>query len=108
MIHETVDARRLRAKPRHKMSEPTSVAGPDGTARAHMLDLSATGALLHSLTPPQKHATVRLFVSGSARPARVMWVEDRRFGVHFRLPLSDAEMAGAMALPEPTVIRVRA
>jgi hypothetical protein len=97
LIDTAEDIRRLRTKPRLKLFEPTSMAGPAGTVRAHLLDLSATGALVHAAEPPTAGGTVRLYVGGAARAATVMWVEGRRFGVRFRLALSDAEVAAALA-----------
>lgn len=86
------DVRRLRDTPRLKLFEPTEMEGPGGPARAHILDLSATGALVHAARPPAVGEHVQLRVAGILRYSRVMWVDDQRFGVAFRLPLAGDEL----------------
>lgn len=87
------DVRRLRAKPRSKLFQPTELRDAAGTPRrAHLLDMSATGALVHAAEPPGPGDTVQLVLAGVARTAQVMWTEERRFGVRFRMPLTDAQV----------------
>lgn len=91
------DVRRLRAKPRLKLFHPTELRDAEGAVqRAHLLDLSATGALVHAAEPPASDTTVQLLVDGALRAARVMWTDGRRFGLHFRLPLSDAQVSAVL------------
>lgn len=96
--------RHLRGKPRLKLFQPTEMRGPDGaTRRAHLLDLSATGALVHAADPPAVGGEVALRLSNAPRPGRVMWVDGRRFGVQFRSPLTDAEVEDALSTQAATV-----
>lgn len=88
------DVRLLRAKPRSKLFQPTELRDAGGvTRRAHLLDVSVTGALVHAAEPPRPGETVQLLLGGAQRNAQVMWAEERRFGVRFRLPLTDAQVA---------------
>ena len=92
MMNHPTDPRHLRAKPRLKLFEPTELEAGPAPTRAHLLDLSATGALVHSASPPAPGQSVKLALDGKPRQARVMWVDDRRFGVAFRVPLSDGQV----------------
>jgi hypothetical protein len=65
--------------------------------RVHLLDLSATGALIHHAAPPAVGATVRLECAGRMRMAHVMWVNGSRFGIAFALPLSEHQLDHALA-----------
>jgi hypothetical protein len=94
------DVRRLRETPRLKLFEPTEMSGPNGSIRAHILDLSATGALVHAVRPPSVGDHVQLRIAGASRYSRVMWVEDRKFGVAFRLPLAAADIDAVLGRPK--------
>lgn len=91
------DVRRLRETPRLKLFEPTELNGPQGRVRAHLLDLSATGALVHAAQPPRPGDHVQVRIAGALRYSRVMWVDDRKFGVAFRLPLASADIDTVLA-----------
>lgn len=101
MTDERQDVRRLRARPRLRLFQPNELRRPDGSAaRVHLLDLSGTGALIHSATPPAPGSTVQLSLGGAWRAGEVVWADERRFGLHFRTPLSDAEVAGVVKARE--------
>lgn len=98
MTNRDEDVRHLRAKPRSKLFQPTELCDAAGAIRrAHLLDLSATGALVHATEPPQPGGMIQLTLGGTPRSCHVMWVEDRRFGVRFRTPLTDAQVADILA-----------
>lgn len=93
--------RRLRAKPRLKAFQPTELRRADGAvAKVHLLDLSGTGALVHCPEPPAPGEVVHLSLNGAFRAGEVMWAEERRFGLHFRVPLTDAQVADLLAARE--------
>jgi hypothetical protein len=80
---------------RLKLFEPVLLRVQGSPVRAHLLDLSMTGALAHSDSPPQVGDHVVIEASALSVAGRVMWVRAKRFGIHFDLPL-----------PQPTVDRV--
>jgi hypothetical protein len=86
------DLHHLRAQPRLKLFEPTEMENGPASTRAHLLNLSTGGALVHSVAPPARGQDIRLALGGAPRQARVMWVEERRFGVSFRVPLSPGQL----------------
>ena len=101
MTEDRDDVRRLRAKPRLKAFQPTEMRRADGVvAKVHLLDLSGTGALVHAAEPPATGETVHLFLNGAFRAGDVAWSEERRFGLHFRVPMTDAQVAELLAARE--------
>jgi hypothetical protein len=78
-----------RTAARHKMFEPVVLRLRGTPLRAHILDLSSSGALAHCDQPPQAGDRVRIEAQGVAAIAHVVWVRAKRFGLHFDVPLSD-------------------
>ena len=91
------DVQHARAQARLKLFQPTTMRGPAGEARAHLLDLSSTGALVHAAAPPMVAARVQIGCGGEMRAGRVVWVRGNRFGVTFAVPLTPAQVAAAVA-----------
>lgn len=77
---------------RRKMFEPVALHHDGITVRAHFLDLSCSGALVHSETPPAGGGNIVVEALGLERIGRVMWVKGKRFGIQFSQPLSEAEV----------------
>jgi hypothetical protein len=97
-VTSATDVQQARAQPRSKLFQPTTMRGPAGETRAHLLDLSSTGALVHATAPPMVAARIQLRCGGELRAGRVVWVRGHRFGVVFSVPLSPAEVARAVAV----------
>jgi hypothetical protein len=87
------DVRSLRGQPRRKIFQPVDMQAAGQAVRAHLLDLSASGALVHSTTPPAPGTPLRLTIGGAVRTARVVWRDGVRFGIAFALPLDAADVA---------------
>lgn len=87
------DARSQRGQPRHKIFQPVDMRADGRALRAHLLDLSASGALVHSATAPAPGTPLRLTIGGAERTARVIWCDGVRFGIAFTRPLDEAEVA---------------
>jgi hypothetical protein len=86
-------ALRPRVAARHKLFEPVLLRHGGLSVRAHMLDLSTSGALLHAEKPPLSGGRVtvegeRLFIG-----AIVVWTRAKRFGLRFDLPIADTIIA---------------
>lgn len=79
-----------RVSPRHKLFEPVTMTIDDNPARAHILNISATGALVHSLTPPSTDAKINLELDGRQHCVSMVWSDGNRFGVRFRTPITGA------------------
>jgi hypothetical protein len=91
------DVQHARVQARQKLFQPTTIRSPGGETRAHLLDLSGTGALVHATTPPMIAARVQIGCAGEMRAGRVVWVRGNRFGIVFTVPLTPAEVAKAVA-----------
>jgi hypothetical protein len=77
---------------RHKLFEPVDMIVDGIPVRAHLLNISATGALVHSAAIPAAGASVQLMLDGSKHAAHVMWRAAPRFGVSFGSRLSDTAL----------------
>jgi len=74
---------------RTKIFQPGEMHTISGSQRIHLLDLSASGALVYTAgRVPDVGAVVRLTVGAPIGAARVRWVVGKRFGVSFATPLS--------------------
>ncbi|HEU0043205.1 PilZ domain-containing protein [Sphingomonas sp.] len=91
-----------RARARRKLFQPAQLDAAGGTRRMHLLDLSETGALANSPEPPPSGSFVSLICGDLRRSARVVWVEGRRFGLAFVMPLSANEVQGVLQLGTKT------
>ena len=98
------DMRSLRGRPRRKIFLPVDILAAGGALRAHLLNLSASGALVHSVAAPAVGTPVRLTLGGSMRAARVVWQEGVRFGITFALPLHETDVARVLG-PAPGLER---
>jgi hypothetical protein len=82
------DADRARSAPRHKIFVPTEILFGNGEIRAHLINVSLSGALAHAAPPPPSGETVRIGICGTMVSARVRWTDGPRFGLAFAQPLS--------------------
>ncbi len=68
---------------RHKLFEPVLMRIDGIPIRAHLLDLSRSGALAHAEAPPLPGARAAIEGIGLLVPARIVWVRAKRFGLQF-------------------------
>ncbi|WCP13969.1 hypothetical protein sphantq_02408 [Sphingobium sp. AntQ-1] len=80
---------RPRGAARHKLFEPLAMRHAGVPLRAHMLDLSVSGALLHAERPPGIGDSVIIELQEFSAAAHVVWVRAKRFGVRFDVPLTE-------------------
>ncbi|WP_313809578.1 PilZ domain-containing protein [Sphingobium sp.] len=92
MADLTGSATQRRHDPRHKMFGPVALRTGDIAFRAHFLDLSCSGALAHSETPPTDGASLTVEALGLEARGRVIWINGKRFGIQFNTPLTPAMM----------------
>lgn len=81
-----------RVLPRRKTFAPVALEVDANCYRAHMLNLSAGGACLHSHCTLRAWTKVVVDVRGRKLEGRVSWVAGDRFGVRFTTPLTAAEV----------------
>ncbi|WP_236617665.1 PilZ domain-containing protein [Sphingobium ummariense] len=79
-----------RAATRHKLFEPIVMRMRGTPQRAHLLDLSVGGALVHCEAPPLAGAWLMIETTEFVSGARVVWVRAKRFGIQFDAPIADA------------------
>lgn len=91
------DTASLRAKPRLKIFHPTEMRLRTDRVRVHLLDLSATGALVHCAAPPPLGTMVEIECGGTQRKARVVRSEGPKFGIQFFVALTDDELRATIA-----------
>lgn len=77
-----------RSAVRHKTFERTAVTIAGVTSTAHILNLSMTGALLHSDIPVSRSVHIFVDIAGRSISGEVVWVDKSRFGVRFDRPLA--------------------
>jgi hypothetical protein len=77
-----------RASARYKIFELVSFMFDGHETRAHLLNISMTGALVHSAQPPKTGSAIQLVINGRHYPARVVWSHGARFGIAFGRHLS--------------------
>ena len=82
----------LRAKPRLKIFQPIELHTERGCVRAHLLNVSTTGALVHTQSAPGKGSVVKLTIAGEVRSARVVWTNGPRFGAAFVRAFLDTQI----------------
>lgn len=93
-------------EPRLKVFQPVPLETAGGTVRAHLLNLSRTGALIHCADAPDRGSVVRVMLGDTANPARVVWRDGKRFGVAFAGKLAPAQIEGALAVQNDLVAKV--
>lgn len=76
--------------PRHKVFLPAEMVAGTTTSRVHLLNLSITGALIHGDAPPRAGTVVQIRCDAHGWLARVVWAQQKRFGVVHVTPLAPA------------------
>ncbi|MBH1998709.1 MAG: PilZ domain-containing protein [Sphingomonadaceae bacterium] len=88
-MHDQQSLAIARRATRLKLFEPVLLRLHGMPFRAHLLDLSATGALAHSERTPCVGDHVLIEGESLCVSGRVVWVRARRFGLRFDVPLAD-------------------
>ncbi len=78
---------------RFKIFEPIRIRTRAGEQRAHLIDVSQTGALVHAMPAPECGDPVVLWINAYTMSAKVMWVAGPRFGISFSTHLDDRVLA---------------
>ncbi|MDO7841866.1 PilZ domain-containing protein [Sphingomonas immobilis] len=84
------DARRLKA------FAPTRLVDITGVRRAHVLNISSTGALLYCVGGADPRGVVTFDLPGMSINAAVQWVLADRFGVKFSVAVDTRDLATSL------------
>jgi hypothetical protein len=84
--------RERRAAPRIKIFQPVELALRDTRLRAHLLNISTSGALIYARTRVARGERVSLRCSFDLGAARVIWSDGTRIGALFEQPLSQRQL----------------
>jgi hypothetical protein len=90
--------RAQRAHPRQKLFHPVRLLTEAGEHRAHLLDISASGALVHTDAPLCADREVKIIDEDFQRSAAIAWVNGNKVGLRFLSPLTDQQAAAIAAL----------
>lgn len=82
---------------RLKVFQPVVLHNGVSAIRAHLLNISRTGALAYSVEAADRGTVVRLHLEGTVIPARVLWRDGKRFGLSFVGKISPAILGRMMA-----------
>jgi hypothetical protein len=74
---------------RHKTFQPTMMRTPAGSFRVHLINVSATGALVHVGDPPARGTRIAIDLGTNYADAHVIWTNGARFGVAFERAIDD-------------------
>ena len=78
---------------RHKVFLPAEMIGATGTVRIHLLNLSVTGALAYAERTPRPDAVIQMRCGDATWLARVVWTQDKKFGLVHVVPLAPSAVA---------------
>jgi hypothetical protein len=73
---------------RYKVFEPIEVFSAGGARRAHLLNISVNGALLHMPAGGRAGDHIVLQLPQCRVTARIVWAKLPRFGIRFTQPVS--------------------
>jgi hypothetical protein len=82
----------LRLKRRHKIFKLAEITISGQIGRAHILNLSLNGALVHFSLPLRRSSLIVLQCGDQSRTAHVVWTSGRHAGVKFVSPLLTEEL----------------
>lgn len=93
----TIATAAARRHPRFKIFARVEIAAGGETTRAHALNISPGGALVHCDDPVKTKGLVRIAISGISRSGRIAWMHGKRFGIQFMIPLDHAQLQTIVA-----------
>lgn len=82
---------------RHKVFLPAEMSVSAIVHRVHLLNLSPAGALIHGDVIPLAGAVVQLSCAGATWLARVVWAQNKRFGVVHTATMPAARIEALLA-----------
>lgn len=71
---------------------PTSIRTATCIRRAHILNISRSGAKVHAQQPLDTNQTLEIEIGDQWYGASVRWRREKTFGISFHEPISDARL----------------
>ena len=84
---------------RLKVFLPSEIVIDDAAVRAHVLDISTSGSLLHTGTEPELGSDVVLHLNHDALSAKIVWVGSGRMGIQFTTELTASQIEQILSDP---------
>jgi hypothetical protein len=91
-------AHAARGDPRVKLFQLAGLRAGGEAHRAHVLDISLSGARVHCAANLRCGQAVTLMIEHLHVPATVLWEDDHRVGLRFHAPLIDHQLKRIAAL----------
>ncbi len=92
------DPRTARVEPRVKTFQLASLRADGAVCRAHVLDISRSGARVHCVADLRHGQQVTLMIDHFRIPATILWTGEQRAGLRFQTPLIDDQLRRIAAL----------
>jgi hypothetical protein len=92
------DARAARGEPRVKTFQLASLRADEAVCRAHVLDISRSGARVHCTADLRRGQQVTLMIEHLRIAATILWVAEQRAGLRFQTSLIDDQLRRIAAL----------
>jgi hypothetical protein len=86
-----------RTEPRLKVFKLGRAQAGGVQFKVHLIDVSARGARLHADEAPDRGIRIELTCSSVCASGMVRWVDARRFGIRFDMPLMPSELETILA-----------
>jgi hypothetical protein len=93
----TCDRQAADPAPRRKAFQPATVRLGTEELRAHVLDVSRTGAMFHCRAPLARDSLITIRCGETTVRGRIVWSEDGRHGIAFTHALPDRMVEAMIA-----------
>lgn len=93
-----VNEQAARIEPRLKMFQLAGLRVDGTICRAHILDISRSGARVHCMADLARGQRVTLMIEHVQLPGTVLWEDSHRVGLRFHAPLLEEQLRRIAAL----------
>ena len=83
---------------RERVLIPANLRREKGVTRAVLLNLSRTGAMMASVSPPEMDEKVRLLCEDLEAAGKIVWAKGYQFGIAFHQKIDEQQVAAIVAV----------
>lgn len=83
---------------RERVLIPANLRSAKGTKPAVLLNLSRTGSMMASVSPPEMGEAVRLLCEDLEVPGKIVWAKGYQFGIVFDRKIDERQVAAIVAI----------